>query len=215
MPGGSDASAGWLPGSGSPDLTDGSAHRFPRPSPWRPSCRSSSSTGLLKTLVPLVQQEVRKQGRQRPALWSPLGSLHHRALPHEPRQSLVVDRDGRPSGQAAHQHVMVDPQSPPDLPPPRPVSFRASPCFADSPRGRWPSIRFLFVRAAFRLRLPFRPRLATGTLALGYTVRCYLRVRWRLSLQTTGHAWHTKGPTSPNSGCGPASKLAATYSPTG
>ena len=56
---------------------------------------------------------------------------------------------------------------------------------AGSPRGRWPSIRFLFVRAVVRLRLPSDP--ASRRAPLPSAIRFgATSVRLRLSLQTQG-----------------------------
>ena len=60
----------------------------------------------------------------------------------------------RTDPEASQGKPCLFPAVPPDLPPPRPGSFRALPYWAGSPHGRWPCIRFLFVGAAFRLRLP-------------------------------------------------------------
>ena len=85
------------------------------------------------------------------------------------------------------------PRSPPDLPTPRPGSFRASSYLADSPHLRGPSIRFLFVRAVVRLRLPSDP--ASRRAPLPSAIRfAATSVRLRLSLQIQGMPGTQEGP---------------------
>ena len=82
-------------------------------------------------------------------------------------QSLVAKTSLAPTGFPALpskqrelvRHAFLA-QRPPGVSPvsfPRPGSFRASPYLAGSPHGPGPSIRFLFVGAAIRLRLPSDP----------------------------------------------------------
>ncbi len=118
--------------------------------------------------------------------------------PAWPSPESPAGRSGFRTGQSwrpLRVSLVSFPQSPPDLPPPRPGSFRASLLLGRlTPR----SLAFYSIpRRRGRVSPPasFRPRLATGVLALGYAVRCCLRPLETLT-PDTGHAGHTnkKGP---------------------
>ena len=166
--------------------------RLPRGAPRQPELVRHAFLRLHTRRVIRVcsqHQEVQPfpPARPGPVLWRLL-------TPPCPSSAIAdaVVRINRTGPEASQGKPCLFPAVPPDLPPPRPGSFRASPSDAGSPPR---SLAFYPVpvrRGRVSPPASFRFRLATDTLALGYTVRCYLRPLETLT-PDTGHAWHTSG----------------------